>query len=620
MPAAIFLVLAIAWAWPLPLHLTTRFAHDPGDPLLVTYMLWWNARVVPLSEAMWSAPFFFPIRDALALTDHGAGMGVLTSPIQWLGGSPLLAYNVLLIAAPWLSALAAYALVWRLTRSAAAAFCSGLAFAFAPYRASQLAHLHLLVTWWMPLALLGLHRYYEDGGVKWLVLFGVSWLLQALTAGYYLFFFPVLIALWIAVFTPWRTQARRAAAVAAAWAVFSLPLILVLLKYYTVQTRLGLARTRGEMDVYSASIGSFLHSSPLLRFWPAAEGRTTEDFLFPGATALALIVAGLLVRRWRGTEARRFFFYAAAAGLMASLSLGWVPIPGLRALARFFMLATLCLAIAAGLALAALNAMYPRIAKGITAVVTIGLLADGWIVAMPLGAPPRPFATTLARNAVVLELPVTDANVNAAAMYRSMRHGLPVVNGLAGYIPPHASIIDWALVRKDPSILTELRRGRPLYVVVANHPDAVHWSPFIEAQNDVKALEIGGGGRLYELPPAPFARQVTLGRAIPAAGVERNDGWLTLDLGTEQTVRAVELRTRGHVVLLRATVRVEISADGVTWAVAADEPAGGLAFAGALADPRAVPVRLILPDARARFIRLDTPAFTSSAVTVYGAQ
>lgn len=619
MPAAAFLALAIAWAWPLPMYLGSRFAHDPGDPLLVTYLLWWNARVVPLSEAMWNAPFYWPMRDALALTEHGAGMGLVTSPIQWLGGSPLLAYNVLLIGSIWGAALSVFALVRRLTGSDAAAFCAGLAFAFAPYRASQLSHLQMLVTWWMPLALLGLHRYYETGERRWLALFGISWLMQALTNGYFLLYFPILIALWVLVFTRWRHQPRRAVTAVAAAAAFSVPLIPVVLKYYTVQASMGLARTPGETQMYSATLASFMHSSQLLRFWSSDEGRSLEALLFPGATVLAVIAAGLVLYRWRGIEARRFFFYAGAAVLMAALTTGWLfPFPGLRVPSRFFMLATLCLAIAAGLAVAALNTAYPRFAKLITLVVALGLLSDGWIVAMPLGVAPRRFIAPLAKDSVVLELPVTDANVNVAAMYRGMMHGRPVVNGYSGYVPPYASIIDWALTRKDPSILTELRRGRTLYIAVAMHPESPVWAAFVEAQNDVKRIEIGGAGTLYELPPAAFPRQINVGPVIAARQVTGHDGWLTLDLGSERTVRAVELRTRGHVVLLQAGLRVETSVDGARWSVAADEPSGGLVFAGALRDPLAVPVRVVVPDAGARFVRLNTPAFTGDAVSVYG--
>jgi hypothetical protein len=637
-PAVAYLLLAAAWSWPLPLYLGNRFAHDPGDPLLVTYLLWWNARVLPLSDAMWSAPFYWPMRDALALTEHGAGMGILTSPVQWLGGSPLFAYNVLLVCSAWWSALAAHALVRRLTGSTGAAVCAGLAYGFAPYRASQLAHLHLLAAWWLPLALLALHAYYEDGRRRWLVLFGVSWLLQALTNGYYMFFFPVLLGLWVLVFTPWRQHPRRGVMVAATFVAFSLPLLPVLLKYYTVQQALGLGRTRTEMQLFSAKLSSFANPAPLLHLWPSRQVVTQEDYLFPGLTVLVLIAAGILFCRWRGVGARRFIFYTASAVLMAWMAFGpaaeqwssetlwraygwiaWLPgFSGLRVPARFFMLTTLCLAVAAGLAMAALATTYPKRQRILAAVAAVGLLADGWISAMPLGAPPRPFGSPLGREGRVLELPVTDDNVNIAAIYRGILHGLPVVNGYAGYVPPHAAIIDWALRRRDPSILTELRRGQPLYVAVANHVEAPQWTAFIEAQHEATLLGVSGGGRLYRLSPAAYPRQVTVGPVLTAAGIPGEAQWLTLDLGNVRTIRAVELRTRGHVVLLRESFRVEASVDGSSWTLVSDEPTGGLALVGSLREPLAVPVRAILPDVQARYVRIGAPAFNAAAVTVYG--
>jgi len=98
MPAAVFLLLALALSWPLPLHLANRFTHDPGDPLLVTYLIWWNAHAVPLTQTWWNAPFYAPLPDALALTEHLAGLSPVTTPLQWLGASPLLAYNLVLVA------------------------------------------------------------------------------------------------------------------------------------------------------------------------------------------------------------------------------------------------------------------------------------------------------------------------------------------------------------------------------------------------------------------------------------------------------------------------------------------------------------------------------------------
>jgi len=49
-----------------------------------------------------------------------------------------------------------------------------------------------------------------------------------------------------------------------------------------------------------------------------------------------------------------------------------------------------------------------------------------------------------------------------------------------------------------------------------------------------------------------------------------------------------------------------------------DEPPGGLAVIGALADPRGQPIRIFLPDPGARFLRINTPAFGAAAVTLYG--
>ena len=163
--------------------------------------MWWNAHAVPLTRAWWNAPYYWPLTDTLALTEHLAGLSPITTPIQWLGGSPLLAYNLVLIASTWWSGLATHALVRRLTGCVPAAYCAGLAFAFAPYRTSQLAHMQLYACWWLPLVLLSLHAYYEEGRARWLVLAGVGWLLQGLTNGYFLLFLPILVGLWMAWFT-----------------------------------------------------------------------------------------------------------------------------------------------------------------------------------------------------------------------------------------------------------------------------------------------------------------------------------------------------------------------------------------------------------------------------------
>jgi hypothetical protein len=629
-PTLFYLALSLAWSWPLPLHLASRFTHDPGDPLLVTYLIWWNAHAVPLTQAWWNAAFYWPMHDALALTEHLAGVSPFTTPVQWLGGSPLLAYNLLLIASTWWSGLATHALVRWLTQRDAAAYCAGVAFALAPYRVSQVGHLQLFACWWLPVTLLALHRFHADGRLRWLGLFGLAWLLQGLTTGYYLFFSPFVIAAWLAWFTRTRADARRGALVAIAWVLFTLPMLPVLLEYYRVQSSLGLSRSPDEMLSYSAHWGDFVSTSPLLRVWHLREPSNTELYLFPGVTAIFLALAGAAAGAWRD---RRFVFYVGLAALLTWLCAGpaadrqslaalwhpygwfswWPGFTGLRVPARFFMLASLCLAVAAGLAVGWLQQRWSRLGRVIGLAVA-GLIADGAIAGMPLGVPPGALLLQ-ERNARVLELPFSDGRVSVWAMYKSMAHRLPVINGYAGYIPPHAVVLDWALSRHDASVLTELRRGRPLYVLVASSNQEDEWTRFMSEQ-DATMISVTGGGRLYRMDAIPLARDARAGAPLDVVSATVDGPWVVLDVGSARVGQVVEVRP-GRLSRMPRWLRVEASIDGVTWTLASEQPAGGATLIGALTSPRVWPVRLVIPDVRARYFRVNVAPYGPRAVTVF---
>ena len=74
----------------------------------------------------------------------------------------------------------------------------------------------------MPLALTALHLYFADRRPRWLILFGVSWLMQALACGYYLFYLSTLIALWLIWFAVGRERWSHIARVIAMWGVAAL--------------------------------------------------------------------------------------------------------------------------------------------------------------------------------------------------------------------------------------------------------------------------------------------------------------------------------------------------------------------------------------------------------------
>jgi hypothetical protein len=281
-----------------------------------------------------------------------------------------------------------------------------------------------------------------------------------------------------------------------------------------------------------------------------------------------------------------------------------------------YMLAILCLTVAAGIALARL---WPRTRPrrvALAGLVLAGLVVDGTISGMPLGFPPGELALD-ERKARVLVLPFEDGRQSVFAMYRSMSHHLPVVNGYAGYVPSSADVVEWGLRRRDPTILTELRRGHPLYVIVAATEQTDQWTAFVDSQA-AQFMGVQSGGRVYLMPAAPFAREVRAGTAIATAAARVADGWIVADLQQPRAVRGIEIRTHGNLVRLPKDLHVDTSIDGAAWQTVFDERPGGLALVGALAQPRVIPLRLDLGDVMARYVRVNTPAFGAGAVTVYG--
>ena len=287
-------LLAVVFTWPLVTHLSTNIASDPGDPVLSTWILWWNAHAVPLTDRWWNAPIFWPARGALGLSELLLGVSLFTTPMQWLGASPVTAYNVAVLLSFPLSALAAHALTFSLTRRHDAAVVAGLIYGFNPFRADHLSQLQVLTSYWMPLALFALHSYLQHRRKRWLALFAAAWLLQALSNGYYLLFFPLLVGLWVVWFVPIRRDPRALGAIAVAWAIGSLPLVPIALKYRELHNAFDFQRSHDEIVSFSANVASFLDTTPLLKFWHFHSLHQPEGALFPGLAPAALVAIAML--------------------------------------------------------------------------------------------------------------------------------------------------------------------------------------------------------------------------------------------------------------------------------------------------------------------------------------
>jgi hypothetical protein len=360
----------------------------------------------------------------------------------------------------------------------------------------------------------------------------------------------------------------------------------------------------------------------------------------PLAIALyGLALAGISSRSLRAVRKRGSLlaFYLIASAAMAVLALGPGPraagmpiwdkapywyllqLPGvsaLRAPARFAMLAVFCLALAGALALGRLVEGRGRRGTGLVALAAAGVLWDGWLT-LPIRevpadlrvAPPGPVAA-------VLELPVGGER-DTSAMYRGMTHGLPVVNGYSGYVPPHYHALRLGLEREEPGVLGAIREHGPLIVLLdPNVPWAQGTEELVLAEPGVRLAGAEGGRRAYFLPGNPPHPPPALGVRIPlqVARGSRHRG--VFDLGEAQGIGGIRLEFGEGISGLPPRVTVEAGAPG-RWTTVWDGPVAALAVRGALRDPLRVPVVMETPGAFGRFLRIRVERWTIAEVAAF---
>jgi hypothetical protein len=732
--------------WPVVSHLSSAFPHDSIDPALNAAILSWDAHALPMTQAWWDAPIFWPSHGALALSEHLLGISVLTTPLQWAGATPLTAYNIAFLISFPLTALAAHALAFACVKRHDAAFLAGCIFGFNPYRMAQLAHLQMLWAFGLPLALMGLHKFVARRDYRWLVLFALAWLAQASFNGYFMLFLPILLAGWAIWFA---REPVRLVPIAAAWIVATIPLAPLLVAYARFHAATGMSRTIKEIELFSADLLSLVTASPLMIVWHRlSEGKTLlEGELFPGAVAVALaaIAAGaaLLRRRelnapdpraWRiasrtafalaalfflaaasvlvlgpwkwtigsatiasigaadkplslsaallalaifSTRAFRsawqrrsvFAFYLVAAVAMFILSLGPRPtidgvhyfyrapyywllqLPGfseLRVPARFAMLFVLCLAIAAAIAFARLTAnLSPRSRRLFAAAAIVAVVIESW-PRVPEAIPAAPIAalSAVGDRAPVLELPLGITERDADAMYRSLAHGHPTVNGYSGYSPLHYEVLKAALQMGDRGVINELARDHDMIVVLDRQTEFQRWFEVVGLR---PVIGDAGGYRIYRVPkgpgpPSPLGPALTVqsitadmrgdvvGQMLdgdlrtawstgrPQAGGES----LVIDLGRATDVAAVRLAQGPFTMEFPRGLSVDCSSDRERWSSCWSGSAPALAMRAMLDDPATGALTIRLSARGIRYVRLRQTAadpvvgWAVAELTVFG--
>lgn len=721
----LYCLITVGLTYPLVLQLGTAFPHDPGDPALNTWILWWNARTVPFTPAWWNAPAFYPLPGVLSFSENLLGLSLIASPIQWLGGSPLLAYNIVFLLTFPLCALGAYLLALELTKRHDAAFIAGMLFGFAPYRMAHLSHIQVLAAFGMPFALLGLHRYLRDPRPRWLVLFGGTWLLQALSNGYYLLFFGTLIGMWILWFIRPTKEPKVFRAILAAGCIASLPLAPLLWRYKTIHERLGFVRDFGTIWQYGADVVALVSATPVLTFWGwLGPFRRPEGEIFPGFTIVLLLAAGAWIarrgiaapqsgeprqdRKWRiarvlmalsivgvglvglgarmrgaaiaepakpltwvlgfailllmtSARVRRAYsrrsvlgFYVVAAFVMWLFSLGPAPtmmgeplmdrgpyallmnLPGfnsLRVPARFWMISVLCLSVAGAIIFDRLGSRFRTARATLAGLAVLGVLGDVWVSKFPL-APvteswmPQACAPPPGSEGAVMDLPLGEILPDLRAMYRSISHGRPTVNGYSGYFPPHYTALRFGLALRDRDVLTQLAAHGLEYVVIhRGHRSEREMRRYVAGYEGAELMCAGPTLALFRIKKGESGQRT--GKPISIASLhanvngdlvgltidrDLNTRWMTgpqavgmmfeIDLGTSWPVSGVELSLGPSARDFPRGLRIEASDDRNEWREVWRGTSAGRAVIGAVVDPVAMPLTYDLDSVNARYLRL----------------
>jgi hypothetical protein len=485
---ALYGLFTIACTWP--------WARDPAR-LAVPYpdllghvwgLAWVDHQAVRDPLHVYDANMYWPQTLSLAYTESLLPQSLAAAPIRLAGGGALLAHNLVLLLSFPLAGVFAYLLAWDLTRSRAASFLAGLAFAFSALRFLHVVHIGVLSFQWLPLVLWLLRRAVLRPRPATLVALAAAALVQALSSGYY----AVLLALMLVVVAPLLAhRARRRHSlrpILLALATAALLAMAALWPYAVLQQRHHLGRNRETFLHWSATPASYLSPGEYVDLPHLRALRTLTDNawpLFPGTAILLLAPFGV-----RRSNASRLALTLAVAGVVLSfgpeLRVGGLAIPMpfewlrrgppvslMRDPSRLAILAHLGLGLLAALGLRRV----------------LGWRRGAWIAALLIAlqgaeafpvelgnrvravSPPPPFTTWLAAapRGPVLELPWDHAHrfTGGQYLYWSTAHWQPLVNGHGTFAPPENFRLAVLAARFPTDRSTRILRGEGIrYVVV----------------------------------------------------------------------------------------------------------------------------------------------------------
>jgi hypothetical protein len=495
---AIFAALAVIHTWPLAARPAYYSRLDTADAQLNTWAMAWVARTLPTdARHLFDAGIFYPEKRTLAYSEPLIVQGVLAMPVMGLGGSPVLAYNLVLLAGFALTGWATGLLALRMTGSLLAAIVGGSIAAFNAQSLVRLPHIQAQHLEFLALALYAFDRLLEHGRPKHAVMLGAAVAFQAFASIYALIF-----ASWaLACAAAGRlkellgaNRRRNALLLLGAMGVAGLLFTPVLRPYYQLSKEYGLTRSVAESQQFASTWTDYFYTGGRLHYWLWSHAfQKSAEANFPGVVALALAVVGIVTAKHADAITRRHVAMAGAivvGGVLLSVA-PWLPgftwahanLPALgaiRAYARAGQIVMIGLGLLAAAGAIALRGrwisdrIWPAVAVALVVLVNAEALRAPMRYSPFEGIPPIYDVLQSPEHVAVLELPIygrPGVSRNARYMMNATRHWKPLVNGYSGFVPPGYGITTSTLNRFPDEASFAWLRSKGVTTVVLHRSD-----------------------------------------------------------------------------------------------------------------------------------------------------
>jgi hypothetical protein len=322
-----YAALAVVMTWPVAAQLRTHLPGGSVDLWSHQWTFWWvKQSILQEHSPFYTDLLFHP--QGVSLTSHNIAWVNIAAwlPLQAITGSNI-AYGLIFIATFALNGFSIALLARELTNSWPAAFVGGLIYGFWPYTLSHYGHPNMVLTCWVPLTILYLHRTLEAKHKRDALMTAFFVALTGLTRWQLLVIGGVAIGLYLLYRCLGQKACRTSrslgllALVGVVAATLMAPLAAPLAMDYLGQTDtediLIDEATTGQTDLLAYALPSRQHPLWIDAFSPIYENFIVNQVYvaFLGYTTVALALYGT-VRKWKQT---RFWVLVAVVYILLAL-------------------------------------------------------------------------------------------------------------------------------------------------------------------------------------------------------------------------------------------------------------------------------------------------------------